>query len=59
MKSTKNIFENAIGIKNLIDKVKQTNSEIITFMTTGSCIDTGPTLFASNQDFTLTNTASA
>jgi hypothetical protein len=51
MNSPKNIFGNAVSIKSLVEKVKTTNSGIITFMTTGSCIDTGPTLFVSNQNF--------
>jgi hypothetical protein len=57
MISTKNIFEHALSIKNLVDKVKQSKSGIITFMTTGSCLDTGPTLFVSNQNFPFTHAA--
>lgn len=58
MNSPKNIFENAISIKSLVEKVKTTKSGIITFMTIGSCIDTGPTLFGSNQNFPSAATAS-
>lgn len=57
MNSAKNIFENAISIKNLVDKAREAKNGMITFMTTGSCLDTGPTMFVSNQNFPFTYAA--
>jgi hypothetical protein len=57
MNPAQNIFENAISIKSFMEKIKEAKGGVITFMTTGSCLDTGPTMFVSNQNSPFTHAA--
>jgi hypothetical protein len=57
MNQENDIFKNAISIKNFMEKIKEAKGGMITFMTTGSCLDTGPTMFVSNQNFPFTHAA--
>ena len=42
MSTALNVFSDPISINNLIDKIKESNNSVFTFLDSGSCIDTFP-----------------